>query len=161
MFITFLRHATAEDRRLAIPDAERALVDKGEKQVKRVAAFCRDNGLLPEAIYCSPLLRALQTAKILQTQLIACPEPKIVEWLGMYANQAEIIVELAQLAEQDIEDVWLVGHEPDFSAVIGALLQTGHDHFVIKKASLTRLEVDFIGEPSAKLLWSLPCSLMP
>ena len=59
-----------------------------------------------------------------------------------------------------MNDVWLVGHEPDFSSVIAQLLQTGCEHIVIKKASLTLLDADFSGKPTAKLLWSIPCSLM-
>lgn len=160
MLITFLRHATAEDRRLTTPDAERALTEKGEKQMKRVAAFCQTNRLFPTAIYCSPLLRAQQTARILHERLTGCPTPETVEWLGSDTSPQIIMDELNKLASNGMDDVWLVGHEPDFSETIGHLLQTHGDNFEVKKASLTRLDVDFTIQSSAKLLWSLPCGLM-
>ena len=160
MHITFLRHANAEDRSLAGSDAERALIEKGEKQVKRLAAFCQANQLLPGAIYSSPLLRARQTARILHEQLSECPAPEIVDWLSTATSPRTIIAELGKLADRGVDDVWLVGHEPDFSETIGQLLNTAGDSIVVKKASLTRLDADFSASPNATLLWSIPCSMM-
>lgn len=160
MLVTFLRHATAADRSLGVPDAERALIEKGEKQVKRLAAFCQANQLMPAALYCSPLLRARQTAKILQEQLPDCPPPETVDWLGIDTSSQAIIAELGKLAEEGINDVWLVGHEPDFSETIGQLINASGGSIAIKKASLTRLDADFSDEPAATLLWSIPCGLM-
>ena len=161
MLITFLRHATAEDRRLAIPDAERALTEKGEKQVKRVAAFCDANQLLPGVLFCSALLRAQQTARLLHSRLANCPQPQTVNWLNTDSNPQNIVAELAKLDDQGIDNIWLVGHEPDFSGTIGLLLNADSEHFIIEKASLTQLEAHFIGQPVARLLWSLPCNLLP
>lgn len=160
MLITFLRHATAEDRRLAVPDVERALTEKGEKQIKRLAAFCQANQLIPAKIYCSPLLRAQQTANILQTQLTKCPAAETADWLGTDTSPKAIIAELGKLADRGLDDVWLVGHEPDFSETIAQLVAMSGANIAIKKASLTRLDADFSGQPSASLLWSIPCSLM-
>ncbi|WP_026603457.1 SixA phosphatase family protein [Methylomonas sp. 11b] len=160
MLITFLRHATAEDGGLSIPDADRALIDKGEKQVKRLAAFCLANGLIPGSIYCSPLLRAQQTARILNQRLPGCPAPQTVDWLGIDNSALTIIAELSKLADLGLDDIWLVGHEPDFSTTVSLLLGTAADNIVIKKASLTRLDADLSDQASAKLLWSIPCSLM-
>ncbi|CAD6874924.1 SixA phosphatase family protein [Methylomonas fluvii] len=160
MLITFLRHATAEVGGVSTPDADRALIDKGEKQVKRVAAFCLANGLIPGSIYCSPLLRAQQTARILNQRLPGSPAPQTVNWLAIDTSSPNIITELSKLAEQGLEDVWLVGHEPDFSTTISRLLGVAPENIVIKKASLTRLDADFSDQASAKLLWSIPCALM-
>ena len=160
MLITFLRHATAEDRSLSGADAERALIEKGEKQLKRVAAFCRANQLLPELLYSSPLLRARQTATLLQQKLPGCPHPHLVDWLGSDFSVSTVLAELRNLAGSGINDLWLVGHEPDFSNIIARLLNTDAESLSIKKASLTRLDADFSGQMSAKLLWTLPCSLM-
>jgi phosphohistidine phosphatase SixA len=160
MLITFLRHATAEDGGLSIPDADRALIDKGEKQVKRVAAFCLANGLIPGSIYCSPLLRAQQTARIFNQRLPGSPAPQTVDWLGIDNSAPTIIAELSKLADLGLDDVWLVGHEPDFSVTVSRLLGTAPENIVIKKASLTRLDADLSDQASAKLLWSIPFSLM-
>lgn len=160
MLITCLRHATAEPQTLSTVDAERALVKKGKNQVQRVAEFCRKNALMPAVLYSSPLRRAQQTATLLQNHLPDCPPARVVEWLGLGVAPDAIIAELEKLQAADVNDVWLVGHEPDLSTMIGHLLNTSGERFVVKKASLTRVEIDLFNPVSGKLLWSMPCALM-
>lgn len=161
MHITFLRHATAEDHQLAKPDSERSLIPKGIKQTLRVAHFCRQNQLLPQHLYASPLLRAQQTARYLQENLPCCPEIETVKWLTPETSPQNLIAHLEKLALLGLDEVWLVGHEPSFSETIGQLLMSNPENFNIKKASLTRLNVDFSDQQSTTLLWSIPCALMP
>ncbi len=160
MLITFLRHATAEEHTLAKADADRALTDKGAKQVKRLADFCARNQLLPTKLFCSPVLRAQQTANLLHDHLADCPAAHSADWLSIGAAPDQIKDQLKLLANQGADDVWLVGHEPDFSQCIAELLNTPANVLCIKKASLTRLELDFAAPHSATLLWSLTCALM-
>ena len=160
MLITFIRHATAEEAILDLADADRRLVEKGIKQAKRVAKFCQAQRLLPELLLASPLRRAEQTAELLHTYLPNCPEVKTVDWLAISTPTAKLLKALTKLAEQNLDDIWLVGHEPDFSVHIAYLLQTNRAQFLIKKASLTRLEIEFSSPPKARLLWSIPCSLL-
>ncbi|WNB76691.1 SixA phosphatase family protein [Methylomonas koyamae] len=160
MLITFLRHATAQEHTQAKADADRALTDKGIKQVKRLAAFCERNQLIPGNLFCSPVLRAQQTADLLHAYLPGCPAAQSTDWLAIGAAPHQIGEQLNLLANRGGEDIWLVGHEPDFSECIAQLLNTSADVLCIKKASLTRLEVDFESPHSATLLWSLPCALM-
>jgi phosphohistidine phosphatase len=80
--------------------------------------------------------------------------------LAIDTSTPTILTELSKLAEQGLDDVWLVGHDPDFSTTISRLLGTAPGNIAIKKASLTRLDADFSTQASAKLLWSIPCALM-
>ncbi len=158
MLITCLRHATAEPHTLT--DVERALVKKGRNQVQRVASFCRKNALIPEVLLCSPLRRAEQTATALKNQLPDCPAPLVVEWLAPGVSVSDVAKELKKLAQAGVGDVWLVGHEPGLSELTGQLLQVPAERFLLKKASLTRLDVDLPAKNAGQLLWSLPCGLM-
>lgn len=162
MLITCLRHATAEPHSLQIADAERGLIKKGMEQTARVAEFCRKNSLLPGRLYCSPLLRTKQTAQLLAEALSDCSSPREAEWLLSGAEPQEIVAELTILQASGVEDVWLVGHEPDISMLISYLLGAEENCILIKKASLTRLNVDLVSgsEVTAQLLWSIPCALM-
>lgn len=160
MLITCLRHATAEPHGLSGEDANRGLIDKGREQVRRVADFCQRNRLLPGVLYASPLLRAQQTANLLQARLVDCPPVITVDWLSIRNSPATILAELASLAEAGIDDVWLVGHEPDLSVLLGTLLNAPEDSLNIKKASLTRIELSATKAGSGQLLWSVPCALM-
>jgi len=160
MLITCLRHATAELQSLTGSDAERPLIKKGIKQMQRVTEFCLRNGLLPGAVYCSPLRRAQETADLLQAGLPEYPQATCVEWLSLGSSPYTIIDELKHLDSKGLDDVWLVGHEPDLSVLLGLLLGADSACLRIKKASLTRVEIDFSRQASGQLLWSLPCALM-
>jgi phosphohistidine phosphatase SixA len=160
MLITFFRHATAEPQTLLLNDAERTLIKKGKEQAIRAAQFCRKSALLPAALYCSPILRAQQTARIFQTHLPDCPPIHTVDWLSLNASIDGMQSELKKLAISGANDVWLVGHEPNISTLIADFLDAADDCILIKKASLTRIDADFTERPSGQLLWSIPSGLM-
>lgn len=172
MLLTFVRHATAEDRETAVVDFNRILIEKGHRQVGRIQAFCQSNGLVPDTLLSSPYPRALETANgLARLQTLhyrkAC-KPNVVEWLRLESDPAETITRIRQL-DADINDLWLTGHEPHLSAVITLLLHSRTDCntpsypqavIKVKKASITRLEYEPLSA-SAKLLWSVPCAFMP
>lgn len=162
MLITCLRHATAEISSIASADAGRTLIKKGRSQVLRVADFCRKNGLLPSVLYSSPLVRAQQTASLLQRHLPDCPAPLTVDWLSPDVQPEAIIAELRKLEAAGVNNVWLVGHEPALSHFLAALLNTDADCLNIKKASLTCVDAQLLSEaaPITQLQWSVPCALM-
>lgn len=160
MLITCLRHATAEPHADPLADAERALVKKGKDQMARLAEFCRKHALVPAKLYSSPLRRAQQTAKLLQLHLPDCPPVVTADWLSLGADPQAIVAELQVLAEAGMNDVWLVGHEPGMSELLIHLIKAADNSILVKKASLTRIEVDFADSMSAQLLWSIPCALM-
>ena len=157
--ITFFRHATAQDRALGIEDEKRTLVKKGRKQATRVASFCQRMKLMPRRLLCSPVLRARETAAVFSDNLSGCPAVQIVEWLRMETAPAEACAWIRKEAMEENCDTWLVGHEPDFSLIIGELLGLKVPPITIKKASITRLEVG--DSPSTtRILWSIPCQLL-
>lgn len=160
MLITCLRHATAESHDQCDSDAERALTQKGRDQVSRVAAFCRRNRLKPGVLYASPLLRAQQTASLLQTQLVDCPPVNTVDWLSLGTPLESLLAELERLAANANDDIWLVGHEPDLSRLFCHLLQWPDRTLIVKKASLTRVEFSMPLSGFAQLHWTVPCALM-
>jgi phosphohistidine phosphatase len=107
--IWFLRHGDAEDGE---PDFERRLTDKGERQSRAAGEALRELGAKPELILSSPRVRALQTAAL------AC------EALGGQPTSDERLrggrFDPGELAA-GVDEVLLVGHEPDLSDAIYAL----------------------------------------
>lgn len=164
--LLFLRHATAEDPALVSRDAVRALTDKGRRQARTVAEFCQRHALHPGRLLSSPLVRAVETATLLSQHLPDCPLPQVVDWLTLGTPTDVALAALHDLAEAGTAPdatgpLCLVGHEPDFSALISHLLGTTAPIVQIRKASLTALELP--GNTSggtARLLWSVPCALM-
>ncbi|ACB36529.1 putative phosphohistidine phosphatase, SixA [Leptothrix cholodnii SP-6] len=163
--IVLLRHATAQEPRPDLPDARRELVAKGERQARDVAAWCRRQGLCPGRLLTSPLPRAAQTAALLAGHLGDCPAPEPADWLQIGTPPAVSLARVQDLMHALMRlpgppEPWLVGHEPDLSGLIAALLHSPRPVLWPKKASLTALDwPDGIGAP-ARLLWHLPCALM-
>lgn len=164
LHLYFLRHATAQDRTLPIPDAERTLTDKGHAQVRAVARFCARQGLLPQRLLCSPMVRAVETATLFSQRLPECPRPQTVDWLRLGTPAPEALSQVRRLVDADPGLVpgalWMVGHEPDLSDLISRLLGSPHPIVRVKKASLTCLAVEPRSERPGQLLWSVPCALM-
>lgn len=156
----FLRHATAQDRQLPIPDAERALTDKGMRQTRAVARFCQRQGLLPQRLLSSPLVRAIETATLFSHHLPDCPRPQIVDWLRLDTPTEQALDHLRESLDKTSESLWLVGHEPDLSDLISHLLGSAHPIVRVKKASLTCITVEPHSTQPGQLLWSVPCGLM-
>lgn len=156
MLLYLIRHATAQDRALGLPDPSRHLVDKGIKQTQKLADFCKKQQIRPQLLLTSPLVRAEQTAMLLH-QNADWPEPQKQTWLIIDTLPEVQLKALVSLMQQGIASVCCVGHEPDISSLLGLILDTDAGHFFIKKASITALELT---PDQAVLLWSLPVALL-
>lgn len=55
--------------RRALGQSDIGLTDEGVEEVKRLALHLKEQGVQPQRIYTSPLLRALRTAELLQSNL--------------------------------------------------------------------------------------------
>ena len=64
MHLYLLRHGVAEEARLGIVDADRALTSDGRKKLRHVLQTIADARVKPNLIFSSHLKRALQTADI-------------------------------------------------------------------------------------------------
>ena len=125
MDLILWRHADAED---GVPDAERKLTAKGEKQAKRVAEWLKEQ--LPDeyVVLASPARRARQTAQALTKK------PEIVDGLGASATPRGVL-KAAGWPDRD-GFVIVVGHQPTLGQTI-ALALTGKDEgWSLRKGAL-------------------------
>ena len=123
MDLILWRHAEAEP---GIPDLERALTSKGQKQARRMADWLGSQ--LPDncRILSSPALRTLQTAEALGRKFKIHPE------LAPGAEPEDILKAANWPAGK--EAVLIVGHQPTLGQV-AALLMTGEaDDWDMRKA---------------------------
>ena len=107
--IWFLRHGDAEDTH---PDWDRRLTDKGRRQARDAGLALARLGVSLDLCISSPRVRARETAEL------AC------EALGIEVTLEERLAGGAfdplELAA-GLDDVLLVGHEPDFSMAVADL----------------------------------------
>lgn len=139
--LALLRHAHAGDpERWDGPDAARPLSDKGRRQAERLGRHLRAVGDQSDVLIASPKLRALQTAEIVAGLLRVR-----VATDDRLAGPLDLDVVDAILVDAGNPDgPVLVGHDPDFSELLGALL--GLPGMAMRKGAFARVE---IGRPLA------------
>ena len=156
MVAYFLRHADAELR--VNSDHERILSPKGVEQAERAGKFMVRCGLLPEIVLSSPLVRARQTAQIVAANFGGASLSE-VDWLACGMETETCLAELK--AREQKASILLVGHEPDFSETISAMLGLDDAASIkVRKASLTGVEVTDFRPGQAELHFLVPSKFM-
>jgi phosphohistidine phosphatase len=132
----FLRHADAGDPEgWTGDDAQRPLSDKGELQAERLGSFLSEVGFQPDAIISSPKIRARRTGEVVGAAVGV--GVRLDERLAGGFDPATVDAILAD-AGNPARPV-LVGHDPDFSQVLGWLANA--DGLTMKKGAFARVDV--------------------
>jgi len=151
-----VRHADAGDPAAwRGPDADRPLSSKGEKQSERLGSFLLGIGFRPDAILSSPKLRAMQTAERVGDRLglEVHADPRLAGGLDLETLEAVL-----RDAGDPVRAV-LVGHDPDFSELVGELI--GSPGLEMKKGAIVRIDVELPLRPGAgRLAWLVPPELL-
>ncbi len=148
MKIYFLRHGEADWPNWDRPDAERPLTKKGKKEIRRVASFLSNLNISPALLLSSPLPRAYETAELAADELDLSVTEE--ESLAPGFDLPKLVALLKKYPDQDL---MLVGHEPDFTTVIGAL--TG-GKVKLPKAGVARVDLDNPNSQEGMLIWLVP-----
>lgn len=109
MRLVIVRHAEAAPGR---PDELRGLTEEGRAEARRLGERLRAEGVSPDAIVTSPLLRARETAAALELG-----EPEVDERLAPGATPDD----LRAAASGRGGTVLVVGHQPDCGRAAAAL----------------------------------------
>jgi phosphohistidine phosphatase len=107
--IWLLRHGDAAD---GSPDADRPLTDKGERQARNAGRALKKLGVEVQACFTSPKVRARDTARIACEEL-GCEVTEETALQGGPFEPRDIV--------GDLDEVLLVGHDPDFSMAVHSL----------------------------------------
>jgi len=137
--LILVRHAAAIDRDAGVPDERRYLTPAGRGYFRKTARTMRDQGVAPDLILTSPLLRAIQTADILAERLKYAGELVARDELAPGFDLPGLERLLARSGNAG--EVCLVGHEPDLSQLVVTLLGLPHG-FRFRKGSALSLAAD-------------------
>jgi phosphohistidine phosphatase len=152
----FIRHGIAAERGTYAEDGDRPLTDAGHRKTTRVAERLDQLGLHFDLILTSPLVRARQTAAILQTVGLG----DRLEESSDLAPAGDFNHWLAWLTEWQSggKQLALVGHQPDLADWAETLVWgESNQRLVLKKAGVIGLLVpqsDPIGH--SQLFWLTP-----
>ncbi|HEY4492852.1 MAG TPA: phosphohistidine phosphatase SixA [Acidobacteriota bacterium] len=151
MDIYIIRHAIAEDKG-GKADEVRALTEEGKEKMKEAAkGFAR---LAPEIdiIFSSPLVRARQTAEIVNSLL----KTKVEEMkeLSPEFDPEQVCARLGSIKKAN--SVALVGHEPNCSELMSYLLHGSSGLMIeFKKGGISLLQSDDLSAGSGILILHL------
>ncbi len=148
MEVYLVRHGIAAQRGTYADDEKRPLVNKGRDKTTKVAESLLATGVKFDLILSSPLVRAYQTAEILQQTGLSQtlntfsplkPNGNIEHWLE-WLQQWQFHNPDCTLA--------LVGHQPDLGNWAETLVWgTVKGQLVLKKAGIIGLKLPHIGTP--------------
>jgi phosphohistidine phosphatase len=151
MELYFLRHGIAAGvGPRGSGDAGRPLTKEGIAKMQSAAPGMRRLGLQLDALLSSPLVRVHQTATIVAREFGL--ELQLADELAPGCDLARLTALLGEY--RAAERVMLVGHEPDFSQLIGEL--TGGSRVLMKKGGLARVDIEQLEAGAGILVWLLP-----
>jgi phosphohistidine phosphatase len=156
-----LRHGIAVERdEWNGADADRPLTEKGKERVREVAAGLSRLDVQPTHVWSSPLIRAIETARIVQRSLRPRQAVQTVDALLPDASPDRLLSILQDLPPESC--VLCVGHEPHLG-MAAAVLLTGKPSaaFPFKKAGACLIELSApVKQGRGVLRWWLPPSLL-
>jgi phosphohistidine phosphatase len=156
MRVYLLRHGTAEDSPPAGgTDDDRELTADGITKLKRCAPGLR-RLVDAEVVLTSPLRRSAHTAAIVGK--ILSLEVMTFQALAPGGARREVFRALQDLPED--AGVVLVGHNPDLSLLVPALLGLSSPVLELRKGGMCRIDVENLSHPRGLLIWALTPDLL-
>lgn len=142
--LTVMRHGEAEARG---PDGDesRALSLQGIRTLQEQCAGLRAIGHTFDAVYCSPLVRTAQTARIVADAICPNHTPTLINALAPGTDPERVV---RQLSHRWGEETLVVGHLPDVSYLMG-FLTCGDLAGIVAFAPGTMACIDFPALPRA------------
>jgi phosphohistidine phosphatase len=157
MKLYFVRHATASRKSTWRKDDDlRPLTRIGRLRFRTaVESLVRAGVFTPDKILSSPLVRAVQSAAILNKALDG-KVPIEEEWrLGHSFDVDDLRVLLAQ--KPRVKSLAIVGHNPSMCEVLSQI--TGGADIDLRKGAVVLLEITDAKMPSGRLMWLAPPTL--
>jgi phosphohistidine phosphatase len=161
MKCVLFRHGIAAERdEWDGPDADRPLTERGAKRVAQAAAGLSRLDVQPTHVLSSPLIRAIETARIAHRSLRTRTAVRIVDELLPDASPNQLLLILHDLPPESC--VLCVGHEPHLGMAASVFLSgRASASFPLKKAGACLIESSAIVKPGQGILrwWLTPSQL--
>ncbi|HEY59671.1 MAG TPA: histidine phosphatase family protein [Anaerolineae bacterium] len=117
--IFLMRHAKSSWKNSKLPDHERPLKKRGQKNAKSMGKFLKAKKHVPDIVLCSTAERAVQTANILTK---ACGYDKEVIYTDkLYMAEPSNIFEILHDQPDKAKNIMIIGHNPGMEAFLQIL----------------------------------------
>jgi len=114
--LLLMRHAKSSFKDGSMPDFERPLSKKGEKDAPRMGKLLREKDLIPDVIISSPALRARATAELVADKIGYKGE--IIYLESLYLGEPQAYLEALRNLDDEVETVLVVGHNPGLESLL-------------------------------------------
>lgn len=161
MELYIIRHGLAGEHGTYANDEERPLTEEGQRRTKQVARRLYELGVRFDLIQTSPLVRARQTAEILQSVRLGKHLEESVDLKP--GGDLDRWLKWQQSWRQQGRSLAIVGHEPNLGIWAEQLLWGEARHrLVVKKAGVIGLSLPDDGSPigRSQLFWLTPPRLL-
>jgi phosphohistidine phosphatase len=149
MNLLIIRHAKAVEKDAPANDAHRPLTGRGRRDAHEIGRLLRDAEVKLDALVTSPLVRAVETATLVAVGLEFDEGLDVAPELAT-GRHPQAVVEEVLLPRAALDEVAIVGHEPQLSALLGALLRAPIPS--VAKAAAVRVAWDGPDSP-ARFKW--------
>ena len=112
--LLLVRHAKSSWDEVALPDRERPLAERGERDAPLMGRRLAKRKVKPDVILSSPACRALSTANIIAEALDYRARDIVVDE-RLYASDAETLLAVIGELGDHLSCVMLFGHNPEFT----------------------------------------------
>jgi phosphohistidine phosphatase len=109
-----IRHAKSSWDDTALPDRDRPLDDRGERDVAKMGKRLVERKVKADLIMSSPAKRALATAEVI-AKMLDYKRKDIVVNHRLYASQVDDLLDIIQELDHKLKRVMLVGHNPELT----------------------------------------------
>jgi len=114
-----MRHAKSSWKDSNIPDHDRPLKKKGEKDAKAMGKMLKSKKLSPDVILCSSAERAKQTAALFKDAISF--DEKIELDDKLYMAEISDLITAIKKAPKKAKSVMVIGHNPGLEALLQTL----------------------------------------
>jgi len=153
-----MRHGIAAARTVTtiMDDAKRALTSEGKQKMREIASGLVRVGLDLDWLVSSPLVRAVETAEIVDEALDSKPPLDFCDALRPGGEPEALLTFLAKRPNR--RRVLVVGHEPDLGELAARLIGAGRSASMpIKKGGCCLITFsEFPPKTPGRLTWWLP-----
>lgn len=125
--IYIVRHAKSSWNAIDMPDEQRPLLEKGKKRTKKVIDYLHKNQIKVDCMISSPVVRALETAKILAKGL-KYPISEIRIDSKIYHADGNYILNLFSGQSDHLDSLMIIGHNPSLTDFVNLFLDTPIDN---------------------------------
>jgi phosphohistidine phosphatase len=125
--LTLIRHAKSSWSQPELADFDRPLNKRGKGDAPLMGRRLARRGIRPELFVTSPAKRALKTARLIANE-IGYPGKRLVTDERIYAALAEDLLEVLQGLDDDLGEVWMVGHNPSLTDLANYLTGASIDN---------------------------------